>query len=92
VVSVLVGNVLEPQDLRIVRTSRVESFVFFRSRESEGSARAVLGFLGSTSLAKVRAVTLEVIPARRLLPLERPLLDLLAVLMLGVTDLIVIDV
>ena len=91
-VSVLVGDTLELQDLYVVRTSRVESFAFFRSRESEGSARAVLGFLGSTSLAEVRAVALEVVLARQLLPLECPLLDLLAVLVLGVIDLVVIDV
>jgi hypothetical protein len=92
VVSVLVGDALEPRDLHVVRTSRVESFAFFRSRESEGSARAVLGFLGSTSLTEVRAVALEVVLAGRLLPLERLLLDLLAVLVLGVIDLVVIDV
>ena len=46
---------------------------------------------GSISLAKVLAATLEVVLAGQLLSLERPLLDLLAVLMLGVIDLIVID-
>jgi hypothetical protein len=44
------------------------------------------------SLAEILAVTLEVVPARRLLPLERPLLDLLAVLVLGVIDFVVMDV
>jgi hypothetical protein len=44
------------------------------------------------SLAEVLAVALEVVLARRLLPLERLLLDLLVILILGVIDLIVIDV
>jgi hypothetical protein len=44
------------------------------------------------SLAKVLAVTLEVVLTRQLLPLERPLLNLLAILILGVIDFIVIDV
>jgi len=35
---------------------------------------------------------LEVVLARQLLPLERPLFDLLAVLILRVIDLVVIDV
>jgi hypothetical protein len=76
----------------MVRTSRVEPLAFFRSYEPECSARAAFGLLGSTSLAEVRAVAPEVVLARRLLPLERPLLDLLAVLVLGVIDFIVIDV
>jgi hypothetical protein len=44
------------------------------------------------SLAEVLSITLEVVLTRQLLPLERPLLDLLAILMLGVIDLVVIDV
>jgi hypothetical protein len=44
------------------------------------------------SLAEVLAVALEVVLTRRLLPLERLLLDLLAILMLGVIDLVVIDI
>ena len=72
--------------------SRVESLVFFYSYEPECSARDTFGFLSSTSLAKVLAIALEVVLAGQLLPLERPLLDLLAILMLGVIDLIVIDI
>jgi len=70
----------------------VESFILFCSYEPEGSARAVFGFLGSISLTKVLAVTLEVVLTRRLLPLKRPLLNLLAILVLRVIDFIVIDV
>jgi hypothetical protein len=44
------------------------------------------------SLAEVLSVALEVILTRQLLPLERLLLDLLAILILGVIDFIVIDV
>ena len=44
------------------------------------------------SLAEVRAVALEVVLAGQLLPLERLLLNLLAILILGVIDLVVIDV
>jgi hypothetical protein len=44
------------------------------------------------SLTEVLAVALEVVLARRLLPLERPLLDLLAILVFRVIDFIVIDV
>jgi hypothetical protein len=44
------------------------------------------------SLAEVLAVALEVVLTGRLLPLERPLLDLLAILILGVVDFIVVDV
>jgi hypothetical protein len=44
------------------------------------------------SLAEVRAVALEVVLAGQLLPLERLLLDLLAVLVLGVIDFVVIDI
>jgi hypothetical protein len=44
------------------------------------------------SLAEVLAVALEVVLTRRLLPLKRPILDLLAVLILGVVDFVVIDV
>jgi hypothetical protein len=49
-------------------------------------------FRSSTSLTKVLAVTLEVVLTRQLLPLERPLLDLLAILILRVIDLVVIDI
>jgi len=70
----------------------VESLVFFCSYEPECSARDTFGFLNGMSLAEVLAIALEVVLARQLLPLERPLLDLLAILMLGVIDLIVIDV
>jgi len=43
-------------------------------------------------LAKVLLATLEVVLAGRLLPLERLLLDLLAIFMLGVIDFVIIDV
>jgi len=72
--------------------SRIESLVFFRSYEPKCSTRAVFYFRSSTSLTKVLTVALEVVLARRLLPLERPLLDLLAILILGVIDLVVIDI
>jgi len=44
------------------------------------------------SLAEVLAVALEVVLTGRLLPLERPLLDLLVILVFGVIDFVVIDV
>ena len=70
----------------------MEPLAFFRSREPECSARAAFGLLSSTSLTKVRVVAPEVVPAGQLPPLERPLLDLLAVLILRVIDFVVIDV
>jgi hypothetical protein len=44
------------------------------------------------SLTEVLAVALEVVLAGQLLPLERPLLDFLAVLVFWIIDFIVIDV
>ena len=70
----------------------MESLVFFRPYEPERSTRAALYFYSSMSLAEVLAVALEVVLTGRLLPLERPLLDLLAILILGVVDFIVVDV
>jgi hypothetical protein len=72
--------------------SRVESLIFFRSYEPKRSTRAVFYFYSSISLAEVLAVALEVVLTRRLLPLERPLLDLLAILVFGVIDFVVIDI
>ena len=72
--------------------SRVESLVFFYSYEPERSTRAILYFYSSTSLVEVLLAALEVVLARRLLPLECLLLDLLAILILGVIDFVVIDI
>ena len=80
VVTILVGNALEPGDLYVVRPSRVDPLALPCSDEPECAAGVPFRLDASTAFAEIWPVAPEVVPADRFLPAKRPFLGFLVVL------------